>query len=149
MYERYRVIKGSVTSHCYFEATVVDTEKKAISHPEWICECFDVARAHAIADAMNMADEAPLSEKTPEPALLDRFGKEFDLRSALLYFPGGRKEPLVVLPCEYEIDTLTGRWDLLVNSIPDWDQYGLQGSMGKKHSLLLKLEASIDDFNNG
>ena len=61
---RYQVIKGSVTSHCYFEATVVDTEKKSLGHPDWICECFDLSRAHAIADAMNTADESPLSEKT-------------------------------------------------------------------------------------
>jgi|GEM_PF-5983942 len=59
---RYQVVKGSESAHCCFEATVVDTEKEVHDRPDWVCECFDPARAHAIADALNRADEAPLDE---------------------------------------------------------------------------------------
>lgn len=62
---RYEVIKGSESSHCCFEATVTDTHKKCHGdhHDDWVCECFNVSRAHQIADALNIADEAPLDDE--------------------------------------------------------------------------------------
>jgi hypothetical protein len=59
---RYEVKKGSESGHCCFEATVVDNHKKTRNGLDWACECFDVSRAHQIADALNVADEAPLDE---------------------------------------------------------------------------------------
>jgi hypothetical protein len=50
---RYKVVDGSVSQHCCFEATVVDT-----SNNESLCECFDKADAHKIAIAMNAFAEA-------------------------------------------------------------------------------------------
>lgn len=58
---RYKVIAKSQSDHCCFEATVVDT---LIAYAGYIapgetqeyyaiCECFDVADAIHICDAMN------------------------------------------------------------------------------------------------
>jgi hypothetical protein len=144
--KRYQVVKGSESAHCCFEATVVDTEKPgACGDHDWVCECFDPARAHAIADAMNMADEAPLDEKPSEPVYQDRCGKEFDILSALLYFPGGRHDPILVLPCRSESDANTGRWEMYVKTVVDNHQYLVCGKMFKKHRELLKLEASAEE----
>jgi hypothetical protein len=143
--KRYRVVKGSESAHCCFEATVVDTTKEVVGHYDWICECFDLSRAHAIADAMNAADGAPLNEKTPEPVYQDRCGKEFDVLSALLYFPDGKSDPMLVLPCHSEYNTNTGRWTLHVKTLVDSHPYLISGYMFKKNSQLLKLEASGDD----
>lgn len=60
---RYKVIKGSESGHCCFEATVVDTHVQTLGHDDWVCECFDLPRAHQIAEALNAADEAPLETK--------------------------------------------------------------------------------------
>ena len=59
---RYKVIPGSDSGHCCFEATVVDTHTPGCTGRPytWICECFDLSWANALADAMNMADEAAL-----------------------------------------------------------------------------------------
>jgi hypothetical protein len=151
--KRYQVVKGSESGHCCFEATVIDTAEKVAGHPDWACECFDVPRAYAIADAMNAADEAPLSEeapdeKSPEPTFQDCCGKEFDAHSALLYFLVGKGDPKVVIPCEYVIDTDTGTWEMHANSIPNWVPYEIRGFVGEKHPAILKLEASVDDIRN-
>lgn len=50
---RYKVVDGSVSQHCCFEASVIDT-----SNDEIICECFETADAHKIAIAMNAFAEA-------------------------------------------------------------------------------------------
>ena len=140
--KRYQVVKGSESGHRWFAATVIDTEKEALGCPIWACECFDLSRAHVIADAMNVADEAPLNEKAP--IYLDRCGKEFDVHSALLYFPGG--DPALVLPNQTEFNTVTGRWEMYVTPVVDGHQYVVRGTMFKKHSQLLKLEASVNDI---
>jgi hypothetical protein len=54
--KRYQVIEESESAHCCFEATVVDTHKphemlKGKFH--WVCECFDLADAKLICDALN------------------------------------------------------------------------------------------------
>lgn len=57
---RYRVVDGSVSGHCCFEASVVDTQ---VPHPiykdqpGWVCECFEVENAKHIAEALNAAEE--------------------------------------------------------------------------------------------
>jgi len=57
---RYKVVSGSQSAHCCFDATVVDTTRPVMIHGEHyegqfepICECFDTDDAAAIADAMN------------------------------------------------------------------------------------------------
>ena len=62
--ERYKVIEGSESGHCCFEATIVDTSKP---HPvyagkhEWVCECLSTTVAHHIASVLNNA----LVNRTP------------------------------------------------------------------------------------
>lgn len=51
MSERYKVVEGSESAHCCFEATVVDTQ----FCNELVCECFDMESAQKIADALNAA----------------------------------------------------------------------------------------------
>ena len=58
MNSRYIVVNGSETSHCCFEATVVDTAKvewtyNDIKHYRSICECFSIEDAEIIAAALN------------------------------------------------------------------------------------------------
>lgn len=142
--KRYQVVKGSESAHCCFEATVIDTEKEMGSHPDWVCECFEPSRAHAIADAMNAADEAPLSELSP--ACQDRCGKAFDIHSALLYFPGGA-DPRLVLPGQIEVDINTGEWEMYVTTVAEGHQYKVIGAMSERHPYLLKLEASSADIH--
>ena len=145
MCKRYQVVKGSESGHCCFEATVIDTEKKNVyGDPDWVCECFEPSRAHAITDAMNTADKAPLSEKTP--AYQDRCGKEFDVHSALLYFPGDDRDPMLVLPGQSECDVSTKQWVMYVKSFVDSHQHEVRGTMFEKHPWLLKLEASGEDM---
>jgi hypothetical protein len=58
--KRYQVVDGSASSHCCFDATVIDTHVMSPhGKPDWICECFDKQRANAIADAMNEEDAYP------------------------------------------------------------------------------------------
>lgn len=60
MNERYKVVEGSESGHCCFDATVVDTQTP---HPfysddyAWVCECFDIESAQNIADALNAAGD--------------------------------------------------------------------------------------------
>jgi len=59
MSERYKVVEGSESAHCCFEATVVDTQTPNPSfrnEPDWVCECFDMEIAQKIADALNAAN---------------------------------------------------------------------------------------------
>ena len=59
MSERYKVVEGSESGHCCFEATVVDTKTPNPSfrnEPDWVCECFDMGSAQKIADALNAAN---------------------------------------------------------------------------------------------
>lgn len=56
---RFKVVIGSASAHCCFEATVVDTSKQNYLDGdgnivyESICECFDVDSADKIAKALN------------------------------------------------------------------------------------------------
>lgn len=61
MSERYKVVEGSKSAHCRFEATVVDTQISSLPfHDErgWVCECFGMESAQKIADALNAAQQS-------------------------------------------------------------------------------------------
>lgn len=62
--ERYKVVKGSQSCHCCFEATVVDLSKPILYGNEQyeddcgpqfdsVCECFDMESAELICNALN------------------------------------------------------------------------------------------------
>ena len=60
MNQRYKVVKGSQSGHCCFEATVVDTTQPTILNGQWfneqyapVCECFDEEDAIEICARMN------------------------------------------------------------------------------------------------
>jgi hypothetical protein len=60
---RYKMIDGSQSAHCCFEASVVDTERPVKNGDgedtdrfETVCECFTEGAAMQIADALNKAD---------------------------------------------------------------------------------------------
>lgn len=57
---RFKVISGSQSAHCCFDATVVDTSRPVLIHGKpyedqfmAICECFEADDANRIATAMN------------------------------------------------------------------------------------------------
>lgn len=57
---RYKVINESVSAHCCFEATVVDTQEPCPVYSERgrsICECFSRAAAERVARALNAEEE--------------------------------------------------------------------------------------------
>lgn len=67
---RYKVVEGSQSAHCCFEATVVDTTKPVMiggkqykDQFDAVCECFDYSEAERIAQAMN---DQNLPIRTPE-----------------------------------------------------------------------------------
>lgn len=53
--DRYAVVEGSQTSHCCFEATVVDTHAPTGFNGEYnpVCECMELLEARMICDALN------------------------------------------------------------------------------------------------
>lgn len=54
--DRYQVVDGSVSGHCCFEATVVDTHTPHQVYRDLhalVCECFDREDAEKIASALN------------------------------------------------------------------------------------------------
>jgi hypothetical protein len=60
---RYKMIPGSQSAHCCFEASVVDTERSVKNGDgedtdrfEIVCECFAEGMAMQIADALNKDD---------------------------------------------------------------------------------------------
>lgn len=57
MSDRYQVRAGSVSGHCCFEATVVDTASQDVE-TENVCECLRTEHALMIAAALN-ARETP------------------------------------------------------------------------------------------
>jgi len=64
---RYKVVEGSQSCHCCFDATVVDTTRPVMiggsqydGQFEAVCESFDTADAQLICDALNRADEKDL-----------------------------------------------------------------------------------------
>lgn len=51
---RYKVVKGSVSCHCCFEATVVDTQTlDSCGEASTVAECFELKHAQHICDALN------------------------------------------------------------------------------------------------
>lgn len=46
---RYKAVKGSVSGHCCFEASVVDLN----DNEEMICECPSIELAQMICDTLN------------------------------------------------------------------------------------------------
>ena len=68
MIDRYIVYKGSLSVHCCFEATVMDTTKpykigdkhfetEVGKHYETVCECFEMDSAIKIAKALNATNK--------------------------------------------------------------------------------------------
>ena len=57
MGERYKVIEGSESAHCCFEATVIDTHQPRMiadfQYFKTVCECFDVESAELVCKALN------------------------------------------------------------------------------------------------
>lgn len=63
MSARYRVVEGSQSCHCCFDATVVDTTRPIMvggrhfnNEYKEVCECLDIEDAQTIVDALNAAD---------------------------------------------------------------------------------------------
>jgi hypothetical protein len=68
MNKRYRVVTESVSNHCCFEATVIDTENLNQSdrssyhadtygiHFKTVCETFTLEEARMVCNALNYAD---------------------------------------------------------------------------------------------
>lgn len=61
---RFKVVEGSQTAHCCFEATVVDTNKPIVhgsykpeGRYEPVCECFSKADADTVCAALNAVEE--------------------------------------------------------------------------------------------
>lgn len=67
---RFKVVEGSESKHCCFDATVVDTTKPwSADRYEPVCECFESEDAKMIADALNASErlaEADAAAKTWE-----------------------------------------------------------------------------------
>jgi hypothetical protein len=58
--KRYKIVEGSPSVHCCFEAAVVEVEifQADSADVEGImCECFDIAAAEIICGALNWAEE--------------------------------------------------------------------------------------------
>lgn len=53
--KRYKVVIGSQTAHCCFDATVVDTSEPTGFGGQFnpVCECFEVKDAERICAALN------------------------------------------------------------------------------------------------
>lgn len=55
---RYKVVRGSESGHCCFEATVIDTQSTEYHQSgDWIAECFDEKDAERICAVLNAAEE--------------------------------------------------------------------------------------------
>lgn len=56
---RYQVVPDSVSSHCCFRATVIDSKSPSKFYPglyETVCECFSLEDANKVADALNAVE---------------------------------------------------------------------------------------------
>ncbi len=62
MIKRYQVVDDSVSGHCCFVATVVDTSRQSYGVPVSVCECFDGNEAERICNALNAAHEIEQAE---------------------------------------------------------------------------------------
>ena len=151
---RYQVVDGSESGHCCYEATVIDTHKicQHLKRPDWVCECFCKARAHAIADAMNAADIAPLSpedeeDMLPVPIYQDRCGKGWNIGSALLYYRESSDTFDMLIPNRIEFDLSTKQW-MLDATTPYGQEHTVYGMAFKPHACLFALEATSDEVRN-
>ena len=50
--ERYKIVEGSVSQHCCFKCTIIDTTKTDDDNAE-VCECFELDDAEKIMKALN------------------------------------------------------------------------------------------------
>lgn len=64
MTSRFKVVLGSQSGHCCFEATVIDTSEPVMLNGKHyngqfkaVCECMNMASAGVIAEALNAAWE--------------------------------------------------------------------------------------------
>lgn len=57
MKKRYEVVNESVSYHCCFVATVIDTTITEKFASQTVCECFELEHAQKIADALNSAED--------------------------------------------------------------------------------------------
>ena len=59
---RYIIIDSSVSAHCCFECTIIDTAAGKEDYGDYwkrsMCETFDRAEAEIICDALNKHDQA-------------------------------------------------------------------------------------------
>lgn len=53
--KRYQILEGSMSCHCCFGFTIIDTAQPEKFHPEGktMCECFDQFEADTICSALN------------------------------------------------------------------------------------------------
>ena len=56
--QRFIVVDGSVSGHCCFSCSVIDTsiEKDLLEGKHVVCECYEESSAKAIANAMNQCN---------------------------------------------------------------------------------------------
>jgi uncharacterized protein (DUF433 family) len=52
---KYKVVNGSKSGHCCFEATVISVE--ADGTEDTICECFSSVTAEMICEALNKTED--------------------------------------------------------------------------------------------
>jgi poly(A) polymerase Pap1 len=50
---KYVVVEESVSNHCCFEASVIDTTIEERKPGHIICECFDISQANKLKDLLN------------------------------------------------------------------------------------------------
>lgn len=62
---RYKVIESSVSGHCCFEATVIDTSEveAGLAH-SCVCECFTLEDAQKVCNALNSAQKESICDTT-------------------------------------------------------------------------------------
>lgn len=74
MTDRYKVVLGSQSAHCCFDATVVDMTKPVMigekhynDQYEAVCECFELVDAERVCSALNATN----TDKSHEPVQLE------------------------------------------------------------------------------
>lgn len=75
-YYRYRIVEKSISCHCCFDYTIVDTTVKD-EHDSAMCECFNRDEAILICYALNNQSENELSVKGI-PGLIDKFNSFYN-----------------------------------------------------------------------
>lgn len=66
-HERFIVVKGSLSSHCCFEYSIVDTLAGKEDYGDYwkliMCECFEEKEANIICEALNKCNNLNKSSK--------------------------------------------------------------------------------------